>query len=61
MRERSTLDAMTRVFNQGQEACVEIKMTDMLLMDVKWAFNHVNRNCLFRIMEGMGRDRDLMQ
>lgn len=60
-RQRSTIDAVTRVTQQVQEAWGEEKMAGMLLMDIKEAFNHVSRNELIRKMEAMRADSDLVR
>lgn len=60
-RQRSAIDAVTRVISQVQEALVEEKLTCMILMDIKEVFDYVKRNCLLRTMEGMGADKDLMR
>lgn len=49
-----------KVFNQEQKAWTEGKVAEMLLMDVKGAFDQVSRNCLQHSMEGMRVDGDLL-
>lgn len=60
-RLSSAIGAVARVISCLQEAWGEGKLADMLLMDIKGAFDHVCRNCLLRSMDDMGVDRDLMR
>lgn len=60
-RERSAIDAMARLISLVQEAREEGKLTEMVLIDIKGAFDKVSRNNLLRTIEGMGNDGDLMR
>lgn len=58
-RQRSIIDAVPRVVGRVQESWTERKLADMLLMDIKGAFDDVSRNCLLCTMDGIGADGDL--
>lgn len=60
-KQKSIIDAVTRVFNLIQKPCQEGKITDMLLMNVKLAFDYVSRNSLVCTMIGMSADGVLMR
>lgn len=60
-RQRSTIDVAARVVSIIQKSWTKGKMTSMLLIDVKDAFNHVSRNYLLRTMERMNADGNLMR
>lgn len=59
-RQRSSMEAMGRVFNQVHETCTKRKLAGMLLMNMKWAFDHISRSCQLHTLEGISIDRDLM-
>lgn len=44
-----------------QQAWTEEKLADILLMNLKGAFDHVSRNCLLNNMESIGVNEDLMR
>lgn len=44
-----------------QKAWAREKLADMLLMDVKEAFDNVSRNCLMQKMEASGAGGDLVR
>lgn len=61
LSERSAMDAVMQVLSRVQEAWADDRMTDMLQMDVKGAFNHVSPSYLLRTIEDMDADGDLMK
>lgn len=60
-RQRSGIDVVASVVGRVQESWAEKRLTEILLIDVKDAFDYVSRNFLLPTMEGMSADGDLMQ
>lgn len=60
-KQRSDIDRVTRVFNWIQEDWEGGKLTGMLPIDMKGAFDYASQNYLLRTMEYIGSDIDLMR
>lgn len=57
-RQRSIIDAIARVVSREHEILGQGMMADMLLIDVKGAFDHVSRGCLLQTMERIDANID---
>lgn len=59
-KQRRVIDAMARTFNRVQEVWAEGKLSSMLLINMKGAFDDISTNYLLSTMKDMSGSRDLM-
>lgn len=60
-KQRSSIDAVARVINRVEQAWDRGNVAALLLMDVKGASDHVNRDCLLRRMKDIEVDGNLIE